>query len=150
MTRTIFRWMILIWWVLAIICIVVSAAGERYLLPSELASYIDSQAVAEETTFDLIVLAIAGFLLVAMIIASIGLYKFNGWGRTLFLWSNILSIAIFAAIGPFVSSGILGTISYVDSLLTGGILFTMYLPPIEQFFDKEVNNLNSGRGSSVA
>src|SRR5678816_2949609 len=104
MTRSIFRGLVLGMWGLTFLCVVVSLATRRYL-PPELLNYLDSIGSREQTTFDWVILALSLFLSLLLIIASVGLYKFKRWGRTLFLWVNLASLAILPSSGASVESG---------------------------------------------
>ena len=135
MTPLIFRRLILIWWGFAVFGVAATIATERYLLPPELLNYLHSQEAVEPTAFDEVALAAGFAAALALIIASVGLYKFRPWGRWLFLWSNVVSLLICPLYGPTIQSGIASSFWYLDSLLTGGIIFSMYLPPIDQLFE---------------
>ena len=108
----------------------------RYL-PPELVSYQDSVADAEPTIFDWWALAVGVFLLILFIVASVGLYGFKRWGRNLFLWTNVALLVISPAYGVSITSGLSSAVCYLDAMLTGGILFAMYLPPINSVFEAD-------------
>jgi len=128
----------LIWWALLIISSVVGAVSERYFLPAELVSYLDSLAAAKRTVFDWISLAAFFVVLIAFVIASVGLYKFKRWGRTLLLWTNVVFVIISPVFGVSVVSALASPLYSLESLLMGGIIFAMYLPPIGPLFEDDV------------
>jgi hypothetical protein len=142
MTPLIFRRLILTWWGFAIFGVAATLATERYLLPAELLNYLDSQEAVEPTAFDGVALAAGFAAALALIIGSVGLYKFRPWGKWLFLWSNVISLLISPLYGPTIQAGIASSFWHLDSLLTGGIIFSMYLPPIDQLFDSVAKDVH--------
>ncbi len=134
MSKLTLRCLLLLWWLLGFVC-VVSTLTTQGQLPPALAEYVAAQAEAEPTQFDwaIIIFGFAGLL--AMIVGSVGLFFFRAWGRETFVITNIIGVILSPFLGPVVMSEWTVTISYVCSILTGGILFSVYLPPIRQFFD---------------
>src|SRR5687767_13143205 len=103
MTTRLFRQLILAWWLVMLISVVVDLATARYL-PPELVSYQDSVANAEPTAVAWFGFALGFILLFLDVIASIGLYRFKRWGRTLFLWVHVLSLVLYPFCGVFIVS----------------------------------------------
>lgn len=77
-----------------------------------------------------------GFLL-AMFAAAIGLFLFYRWGRTLFVATSILGVAVSFGSGVGVSGPIDGTIAYFMTLLHGALVALSFSPPIAQKFTGE-------------
>ena len=136
MTPSLFRKLILIWWVIGVVsgAFAVFAPG---LLPAELENYRESVLDSELTAFDWIVGGVDVIALVALVVASIRLYNFKPSGRTLFLWANIVLLCTDPAYGPNVVPAIASPLHTLDAYLTGGILFAMYLPPIGPIIDEQ-------------
>jgi hypothetical protein len=129
MTTKLFRQLIVAWWLIMLISVIVDLATEQYL-PPELVYYLES---AKPSTLEWFA---TGFILIGVLVASIGLYRIKRWGRTLFLWVNVLSLILSPLFGVGISSG-WALVGYgLSSILSGGILFTTYLPPIANHFDK--------------
>jgi uncharacterized membrane protein len=133
MTETIFRRLIIFWWLLNVVGIVLVLSTERYL-PIELSSYVEAQANAELTTIEMTAAIIGLALFGVLIVATIGLYFFKKWSRGLFVLTNVGFLLLHPFLGPWVMSEWESGVWYVCSLLTGGLLFAMYLPPLNQIF----------------
>ncbi|MEO8573695.1 MAG: hypothetical protein ABI481_06980 [Pyrinomonadaceae bacterium] len=144
MTISIFRGLILGVWALTVLYVVVALASQRYL-PPELSNYLDSVASTEVTVFRWAIFAITAFLFFVLIIATVGLYKFKRWGRTLFLWTNVGSLAILPAHGISIELGFVTAVQYLGVLVEGGLLFAMYLPPIGPLFDEQSQGIENDR-----
>ena len=129
-----FKKLIIIWWILVAILLPVSVVSQRYL-PDELLVYIDRIANKQPELFDWIILGIGLGMLIAVIIASIGLYRLRHWGRKLFLWTHILSLAVSPALGPSVMSEWTATVCYLNLIVSGGIIFLSYTSPTSLSFD---------------
>lgn len=140
MTPLVFRRLILIWWVLLIVSIVGAGVTESYFFPPELSNYQESVAARELTVFDGLAIALAVPISIGLIVGSIGSYNFKPWARTLFLWSNLLSLVPSFLSGASIETGFTSFFASLDMLLTGGLLFTMYLPPIGDIFDKHISS----------
>ena len=119
--------------------LVVGEVAERYLLPAELVSYLDSLAAAERTVVDIVTLATSFFLILALVVASVGLYKFKTWARSLLLWTNVASVIVSPLYGVAIASALTSPLAALESLLMGGIIFAMYLPPIAPLFESDVD-----------
>lgn len=113
--------------------VVVSFLTESYL-PLEFQNYLEAERERERTTYDFVLLAIDLFFIIALITGSFGTFYFRAWGRSLFLWTNVLSLFLYVVHPVDPVSGLGSMFSYLESLLAGGILFTMYLPPMNRLF----------------
>ena len=135
MTSRLFRQLILVWWALAIVCVAVTLITQRYL-PAALVNHIDSVANTDPTVLEWIAIGFGFVLLLLLVVASVGAFRFKRWGRSLFLWINVLSLVLSPLFGESILSAWAATVCYLYSILTGGLLFTMYLPPIGTLFEK--------------
>lgn len=103
-------------------------------LPPELLAYRER---AELTRLVMAGLVLGSFLALATLIASIGLFFAKAWARETFLLTNIgvafLPLVFFQ---PGIASVWAETAAYLHTLLTGGLLFSLYLPPLKELIDK--------------
>jgi len=81
-------------------------------LPEELRRYLYSIAINEPTTFDWAIVGAGMTLTVVSVVASIGVYLFRRWARWLFLWANLIGIALSPLSGVLIASEWLSPISY--------------------------------------
>jgi hypothetical protein len=83
------------------------------------------------------ILAIVGFLLVLAIIASfIGVLLFRNWGRWFYLGSTILIYPVSIFIGPTIYYGWESALWDTANMVNGAIMLSMFLPPINNEFNK--------------
>ncbi len=135
MTSRLFRQLILAWWSLGIVCIAVTLITQRFL-PTELVNYLDSVGKRDPTFIEWTAIGLGLGLFLVVVVASVGVFRFRRWGRSLFLWSHVLVLIPSVLVGESIMSGWAATFNYLYSILTGGILFTMFLPPIALFFEE--------------
>ena len=135
MNAQLFKRLILLWWCMGIIIAIVSAVTLAYL-PPELQNFLNPEAEKELTTLDYVTLGFGVPMLIVLIVASFGLFSFRPWARPLFLLGNIVSALSSLLFGPSVMSEWTTVVVYLDIALTGGIVFTMYLPPIAELFEQ--------------
>lgn len=133
MTRRGFRNLIILWWVAGISCVLVSLATNNYL-PIELRNYLEALANAEPTLRDWIVIAIGFIVLIAAIVVTVGLYRFRPWAKSLLLPIHVIALMLMPFYGPSVMTGWASALSFLYSVLTGGLLFLVYLSPVGQMF----------------
>lgn len=134
MTRKGFRKLILLWWLSDILGLVMYLATKKYL-PMELTNYLERMTNAEPTTGDWIVIAVGLVVLVATIVVSVGLYRFRPWAKRLFLPIQIVALIVMPFYGPFVMTGWAYALGCLYSVLTGGLLFLVYLSPVSKMFE---------------
>ena len=130
-----FKWFIIVWWLSAILGIIATFIEDRFL-PAELISFRTAQANSEPTVFDWIGITLAVPLFIALIIGSIGLYRLKAWGKMTFVVVNVLGLTLSPFFGPSVMSELTSGVWYFHSLLTGGLLFSLFLPPMNEVFAK--------------
>ena len=98
-----------------------------------------AEAYAEEpdtwlmqgTWLPLIVLSV---LFVPWLVALVGLFRFKRWGRSLALYSTILSLLIYPFVGADLSSGLESALYETHATLWGAILAIAYFSPISARF----------------
>lgn len=135
MNPQLFKRLILLWWGMAIFLGIVTAVSQAYL-PPELQNYLNSEAEKELEIFDYVMLGFSIVMSVVLIVASFGLYSFRPWARSLFLGASIVLALSGLVFGPSVMSEWTGLVIHFDTILLGGLLFTMYLPPIATLFEQ--------------
>ena len=133
MSKFTLRCLLLFWWLLLIVCVVSTLTTQQHLPPA-LAEYVSAQANAELSQFELAMIIFGLLGLLAMIVGSVGLFFFRTWGRETFVITNIIGVFLPPFFGPVVMSEATMTISYLCSILTGGLLFSVYLPPLRNLF----------------
>lgn len=137
MTRQRFRRLILLWWLSGISCVVTALATNQYL-PTELRNYQEAITNTDVTVVDWIVFAVAFAVFVCAIIVSVGLYRFRRWAKSLLLPTHIVALILMPFYGPNVMTGWAYTTTYLYSVLTGGLLFLVYLSPVSYMFESKV------------
>lgn len=101
----------------------------------ELRNYLEGMANAEPTVGDWIVIAVGFVVLVAAIVISVGLYRFRLWAKRFLLPIHIVALIVMPFYGASVMTGWAYALCYLYSLLTGGLLFLVYLSPVSQMFE---------------
>lgn len=137
MTKTTFKRLIVFWWILGFAGIAMTLFTEKYL-PLELSNYLAAKANADPTPLEVTAIIIGFALLLATIIGSIGLYFFRTWARDLFVLTQLIGLFLAPFFGPTVTSEWAAAISYLHAMVTGGLLFSLYLPPLSKLFPNNV------------
>jgi hypothetical protein len=110
-------------------------------LPEDVAAYIDSQNVSSlgaalahgnVGTQLLVGILIYGFFF-AYVVALIGLLRFQGWARTLFIMLVPLSLALQAAQGTTISRPI-DTFDMAAAMINGALLVLLFVEPVRARF----------------
>lgn len=73
-------------------------------------------------------------LLFLSVIASLGLFMFQHWGRVLFMFCTILFVLTTPIYESYVSTGWSATLSYVASLFEGMILALVFFSHLRRLF----------------
>lgn len=115
------------------------------LLPPELTSYLGvGGSVVEEPGGDGLASGFTDWvyyvLLFASLVASLGLFLFQHWGRPLFLISTILFVLTTPLYESYVSTGWSATLAYVASLLEGMILALIFFSSLSRLFTKSAED----------
>ena len=103
-------------------------------LPPDLRNYVEARNNAELTAKDWVVFTVGLCLLIGYIIISVGLYRFRAWAKKLLLPINIIALLLMPLYGPSVMTGWASAINCLNGMVSGGILFLIYLSPVEQMF----------------
>lgn len=137
MTVKLFRQLILLSIVTAIISVMLSILLEPYL-PGELRVYLENQSEKDVTNFDALLAFFAISIIIQSIIATIGLYKLKKKYRTQILWITVISFVLCPLAGPTVSSGWSDMFMIISEMLWGAVLAVSYCSPIKEEFEKIV------------
>ena len=89
---------------------------------------------AEPTVRDWIVYAIGLMVLIAAIVVTFGLYHFRPWAKRFLLPTHVVALILMPFYGPSVMTGWASALSFLYSVLTGGLLFLVYLSPVGLMF----------------
>jgi hypothetical protein len=123
-------------WVLALGAAAIGIATEPLLAP-ELRAYLDRQASAPLTAYDLIEMAVGLAFLGLAAATTVGLFRFKRWARRLFLVLTLFGFVPILAMGPTVETGAATALAEAATLLSGIILALIYWSPVRDRFEKK-------------
>ena len=83
---------------------------------------------------DWLLLGIGVPVLVAYLIAAVGLYSFRSWAPRLALWATIGSFVLYAFTGAQVYSPLTAVLEQIAATLWGIVLAMSFLPPLNARF----------------
>jgi hypothetical protein len=107
-----------------------------YFFQSEAVSNLNANFENNNSmTFDIILLILIIILVVSYIISLILLYRFNKYGKKLFLINFISGTIISLFLGPSAQEAYLGTLDSLSWSITGAILVFLYFTPISKEFN---------------
>ena len=109
---------------------------ERQYLPDSLRIYLEEIAKAEMTLAETANLSIILIALVAYLISSAGLLFYKGWGRWLYLYSNIVGFVIGPLLGPMINPPFAGTLDDLSTALVGLTIGVIYFSDAKKFFEE--------------
>jgi len=109
---------------------------ERQYLPDSLRIYLEEIAKAEMTLAETANLSIILIALVAYLISSVGLLFYKGWGRWLYLYSNIVGFVIGPLLGPMINPPFAGTLDDLSTALVGLTIGVIYFSDAKKFFEE--------------
>ena len=109
---------------------------ERQYLPDSLRIYLEEIAKAEMTLAETANLSIILIALVAYLISSVGLLFYKGWGRWLYLYSNIVGFVIGPLLGPMINPPFAGTLDDLWAVLVGLTIGIIYFSDAKKFFEE--------------
>jgi len=138
MTKTRFRTLILIYVAFELATIMVPLIPNLY--SQELAFAYNTEPENWLTSNPWMVFSIATPLLVLGIAGILGLYLFKSWGRTLSIYTTLVTAILFLFFGPTLESAVESSFSYVSTLLWGAILGIAYYSPLSSSFVKVPRN----------
>ena len=109
---------------------------ERQYLPDSLRIYLEEIAKVEMTLAETANLSIILIALVAYLISSVGLLFYKGWGRWLYLYSNIVGFVIGPLLGPMINPPFAGTLDDLWAVLVGLTIGIIYFSDAKKFFEE--------------
>lgn len=109
---------------------------ERQYLPDSLRIYLEEIAKAEMTLAETANLSIILIALVAYLISSAGMLFYKGWGRWLYLYSNIVGFVIGPLLGPMINPPFAGTLDDLWAVLVGVTIGIIYFSDAKKFFEE--------------
>lgn len=114
---------------------VASSLGE-YLLPTALRAYQREQLESDMTASEWVLLAVSVPVLVAAVIALIGLFRFWPLARPLVVTLTAAGIILGPFAGPVVEPGLAATFDSCSTVLGGMMLALLYFSPVANWFVK--------------
>ena len=108
---------------------------ERQYLPDSLRIYLEEIAKTEMTLAETANLSIILIALVAYLISSVGLLFYKGWGRWLYLYSNIVGFVIGPLLGPMINPPFAGTLDDLWAVLVGLTIGIIYFSDAKKLFE---------------
>lgn len=133
-TKTTLRMLLTAEIVLLIASVAASSLGESSL-PEALRTF---ESAPSEDAADPVMLATFGFfgiLLVALVVAWIGLFVFWPPARRIYLATSVLGIVATPWFGPYIETGWSTALGEASTLLAGVILSAIYWSPLNGLFE---------------
>lgn len=84
----------------------------------------------------IIVLGLMVLLLLALIVAWIGLFVFWQPARLLYLVTTVLALLLMPFFGPYVETGLSYTLTEAASIVAGIILALVYFSPLKELYER--------------
>jgi len=135
---------IIVQWVL-IAAAVVIGLFEEHSLPEALRSYIVEQDNKPLSQSEMILFGTGLFLVLGLIISSIGIYFLKTWARTLYVVCSVLGAVAFLFFGPVVTPPIEGTLQYMANALEGFTIALLFFSSARVNFESSNQSLREGR-----
>jgi len=113
---------------------VVGIVGKAWL-PDPLRVFEQSRA-ADITATDWILFGVSIPMLIALVVASIGLLLFSRPARPLYLAIIIVDILLTPCWGPYVTTGWARALEAVSYIINGVVLALIYFSPLRDLFER--------------
>ena len=134
-SKQILRNLIIAQWIVLFAAIFIGVI-ERQYLPDSLRTYLEEIAKTDMTLAETANLSIILIALVAYLISSVGLLFYKGWGRWLYLYSNIVGFVIGPLLGPMINPPFAGTLDDLSTALVGLTIGVIYFSDAKKFFEE--------------
>jgi len=108
---------------------------ERQYLPDSLRIYLEEIAKADMTLAETVNVFVIVIALVAYLISSAGLLLYKGWGRWLYLYSNIVGFVVGPLLGTTINPPFAGTLDDLCTALIGLTIGIIYFSDAKKFFE---------------
>ncbi len=135
---------VIVQWFLIVVGVIVGLYEERFL-PEILRTYINADDSKALSSGEIVVMGSAFFLLLGLIISSIGLYRLKPWSRNAYVACAVLATATFLFMGPSVTPPIQGTIEYLATATEGFTIALLYFSSARKNFQSPNLNAREGR-----
>jgi hypothetical protein len=135
LTKRSLRLLIFVDMVLVVAGAVVGMIGEAWL-PEPLRAFEQARAAAELETKDRILLGAAIPLVLAWLVASIGLMCFWRPARLLYLGCIVGSGVLMLIGGPYISTGLGEALDSISLTLSGFLLALIHFSPLQELYEK--------------
>ena len=109
---------------------------ERQYLPDSLRIYLEEIAKADMTLAETVNVFVIVIALVAYLISSAGLLLYKGWGRWLYLYSNIVGFVVGPLLGTTINPPFAGTLDDLSTALVGLTIGVIYFSDAKKFFEE--------------
>ena len=116
---------IIIQWILIVAGVLIGLYEERYL-PEVLRNYIIEQEKKPLSMSDTIVLVSGMFLLIGLLISSVGIYRLKSWVRSSYVACSVLGGVLFLFMGKTITPPIAGTFEYLANVAEGFIIALLF------------------------
>jgi hypothetical protein len=136
MTRSIFRGLVIGYLILLVASVVTEFATESWL-PEPLQAYLQTEEENELTAKEIIIVLVGLSMLLAEVVAVVGLCFFHNWSRWLFLGATVVWVLLTSYAGPYVLSGMAEAMNCLTVLLNGAILAIAWGAPIADMFERK-------------
>lgn len=132
-------------WLLYVLAAAVSTFEET-MLPEPLRNYLTAEYYKDVS----ISMWIGMAMLVAFVIASIGVFRLKSWGRNLYVALFSLGAVLFVFLAPTIETAIGGSLSYLANASCGLVIGLLYYSSASKHFDVTSNKtLKQTRESSA-
>jgi hypothetical protein len=128
-----FRVLVLAAFLCLVLGVVVDIAGESSL-PELLQAYQQAEAEREPAPVEWLVFCVLLVLIVADIVATLGLVLFSRWAPKLYLVTSVGILLATPLIGPQVTTAWGATFDYASMLATGAVLALAFWSPVREYF----------------
>jgi hypothetical protein len=123
------RTLVVLMWIVTILGILFSITLTAFL-PSELRGWLADQENASVTLSEWSILILGTPLVIAMIVASVGLFLLRRWGAWLYAITTFISMGIMALGGPSVEHPIAVVFNEMAILLSGIVIGISYFSDV--------------------
>lgn len=87
-----------------------------------------------------LMLAMMAIVFPLSVLGMVGMFVLQRWGRTLSLWTSVLSLSLYPLLGPMVVSGWASLLMYFSSAAWGAVLAMAYWSAVAERFAGRASN----------
>lgn len=117
------------------VSVVVGIAGEAWL-PEQLQAFEQARAQADMTTNDWVMMVLGLLLLIAVLVAFVGLLIFWRPARPLYFATLVVAALLTPFDGPYITSGLAQAFGDVSLIVSGIVLAVIYFSPLRALYDR--------------